>query len=129
MSVTIHRNLNDRTPDSSQGWVITPKGEKSYRVASVVLEITGQKISKKTLDRIRTPKGELTESGASGIGKRTVGAWLVGKIISTSTTKKAKTTIHFNPFYCDEFQTKEGETVESGTVAHFKKCGTVEVIA
>lgn len=125
-TVRIHRNLNDR---GGEGWVITPKGGKSYRVPSIVLQITGSKISQATLDRIRTPKGQFTSSGAKGIGKRTVGAWLLGQIISESTKKKGKTTIHFNPFHCDDFQLKNGQPVKVGTVAHFKPCGTVEVVA
>ena len=108
--------------------MITEKG-KTRRVPSIVVKITGSKISQATLARIRTPKGQLTSSGAKGIGKRTVGAWLLGEIIGTTTTKKGKTTIHFNPFFCDEFTTKNGEPVKVGTVAHFKPCGTVEVVA
>jgi len=137
MSFKIHRNLNDRTPDSSEGWVLTPKGEKSYRVEEVLLLVHTVKISNATLDRIRTPRGQKTKSGASGIGRRTVGAWLVGDLVSSTETTSSLTgsTIHFNPHVNDSFMIQingkyhKFTPSEVGEVLHFKKCGSVEVVA
>ncbi len=137
MSVKIHRNLNDRTPDSSEGWVITPKGEKSYRVEEAVLLVHTVKVSSATRDRIRTPRGELTSRGAQGLGRRTVGAWLVGEFVSFGdyTSTLTGSTIHFNPHINDSFMIQINGNYQRftpskvGEVLHFKKCGTVEVVA
>lgn len=127
-TVRVHRNLNDNT--GREGWVVTLKGGKKHRFPELFLCISGSKISQATLDRIRTPKGELTSSGARGIGKRTVGAWLLGSVHIAPTLKKLpqRDTIHFNPFYTDDFVLSNGDPVKAGTVAHFKPCGTVSVV-
>lgn len=126
--VRVHRNLNDRT--GREGWVITVKGGKKHRFPELFLCISGSKISQATLERIRTPKGQKTSSGASGIGKRTVGAWLLGSVHISPEFKKLpqRDTIHFNPFYTDDFVLSNGDPVKAGTVAHFKPCGTVSVV-
>ena len=132
MSVRIHRNLNDHTADKSEGWVITPKGGKSYRVGSACLLIDAVKVSASTLARIRTPKGELTASGARGIGRRTVGAWLLGELMNDEFSATGAT-IHFNPHLNDEFMIQQGgefRTFSPGAVLlRFTSAGTVEVVA
>lgn len=136
MSVRIHRNLNDHTADSSEGWVITPKGGKSYRVAEAVLLVHTVKVSASTLARIRTPRGSLTASGSKGLGRRTVGAWLVGDLVSFTDYDHRPTgsTIHFNPHLDDDFKIQTGGEFSTfspgrvGEVLHFKRCGSVEVV-
>lgn len=130
--VRIHRNLNG---NSSNGWVITPKGEKSFRVPSVVICVTGQKISTATLARIRTPKGELTPSGAQGLGKRTVGAWVLGHVLNDDELGNLQpngATVGFNPFHDDEFKVwYDGKfsPLMNGIFLRFTEAGTVEVMA
>lgn len=132
MAVRVHRNLNDST--GLQGWVISEKGFKSRRVESLTLRLVSSTISKSTLNRIRTPKGELTSSGARGLGKRTVGAWLVGEIVPAPAPAGAVNgRVAFHPLYCDDFQhiTSEGkiQALDSGLMLHFTASGLVEVIA
>lgn len=130
MPVRIHRNLNDRTSDRSAGWVITENG-KTRRVADLVASIITVKVSEATLQRIRTPKGEKTPRGAQGLGKRTVGAWLVGSLLEDYKGTPTGSTIHFNPFIDDDFKIQTGgefSTFTGGAVLHFKRCGGVDVI-
>tara|TARA_R100000951_G_scaffold116313_1_gene127572 strand:+ start:606 stop:896 length:291 start_codon:yes stop_codon:yes gene_type:complete len=90
------------------------------------------KVSASTLARIRTAKGDKTPSGAQGLGKRTVGAWLMGEHHSTNQTKATGATIHFNPFKDDEFMIQEGGKfsplmIDSPVLVHFMPCGSVVV--
>jgi len=129
MSITIHRNLNDR---GGEAWVLTCKAEGRRRVPSAFMLVQSVKVSASTLARIRTAKGERTPSGAQGLGKRTVGAWLVGSHFSTNKTKATGSTIHFNPFKDDTFMIQEGGKfsplmIDEPVLLHFKPCGTVEV--
>lgn len=130
MSIRIHRNLNG---NASNGWVVTPKGEKSFRVPSITVTLTGSKISTATLARIRTPKGEQTPSGAQGIGKRTVGAWLLGHALDDlGNLQPNGATVGFNPFHDDEFKVwHDGKftPIQSGLIVRFTEAGTVEVMA
>lgn len=124
----VHRNLNDHTPDGSAGWVVD--GE---RVAEVVLRVSAVKVSAATLARIRTPRGERTPSGAQGLGRRTVGAWLVGEIVaSIGDFTPTGATIHFNPFKDDAFQVRVGDDfadfIPCGQVVRFNRGGSVEVM-
>jgi len=128
MRTTVHRNLNHGDP-----WVLTCKAHGRRRVPSVVLRVESVKVSKATLDRIRTPKGQRTASGAQGLGKRTVGAWLVGDILSsTGDFTPTGATIHFNPFKDDAFQVCDGDDfadfIPCGQVVRFSEDGTVEVM-
>ena len=126
MSVRIHRNLNG---NESNGWVITENG-KTRRVPTLRLVVAASKISQATLNRIRTPKGEKTPSGAAGLGKRTVGAWIVGEIVGTSTRKNQHSgiTVKFNPFFNDDFHLSNGGGLVEGLVLDFMPCGTVAVV-
>tara|TARA_R110001632_G_scaffold171571_2_gene290754 strand:- start:1732 stop:2139 length:408 start_codon:yes stop_codon:yes gene_type:complete len=133
--VRIHRNLNDRTADQSEGWVITENG-KTRRVRDLVLRLDSVKVSAPTLERIRTPKNEKTSSGASGLGRRTVGAWLVGSICTFSMGDNLTPTgarIAFNPKFNDTFQVKrgaaEGPLECRGQFLRFHASGLVEVVA
>ena len=130
MSIRIHRNLNG---NASNGWVVTPKGGKSFRVPSIVVMLTGSKISAATLARIRTPKGELTSSGAKGIGKRTVGAWLLGHPLDDlGNLQPNGATVGFNSFHDDEFKVwYDGKfaPIQEGLIVRFTESGTVEVMA
>lgn len=131
VQVRVHRNLNDHTPDGSAGWVITPKGGKSYRVASALVSISSVKVSASALDRIRTPRGSLTKSGAKGLGRRTVGAWLVGELVEIP-TKRTGFTVHFNPFQNDTFMIQKAGVfkpleVSSDLILSFNQDGSVEV--
>ena len=135
MSIKVHRNLNDRTADNSQGWVITEKG-KTRRVKSLVLCVQSVKVSAATLERIRTPKNEKTSSGASGIGRRTVGAWLTGYELPSTVGVATGETIHFNPIKNDTFMIQKNGTfkplVLDSRVAFnvlFSACGSVAVVA
>lgn len=132
VSVRIHRNLNDHTPDQSGGWVITENG-KRRRVASVLAIITSTKVSASTLARIRTPRGEKTASGAQGIGRRTVGAWLIGELLASDiNATPTGATIHFNPFIDDTFTAKVGDDCRPfeavGQIVRFNQDGSVEVL-
>ena len=129
LSVRIHRNLNHGEP-----WVLTCKAEGRRRVASAVLRVDSVKVSAATLARIRTPKGERTPSGAQGIGKRTVGAWLVGDLLTTSEATPTGATVHFNPFKDDTFKIQRGGefsplVVREPLTLRFNADGTVEVVA
>lgn len=125
MVVRIHRNLNDT---GGEAWVITENG-KTRRVPTLRLVVAGSKISRATLERIRTPKGEKTSSGAAGLGKRTVGAWIVGEVVTTSTGKNhSSVTVHFNPFKNDEFFLSNGGGLVEGMVLDFMPCGSVAVV-
>lgn len=127
MSVRIHRNLNG---DTSNGWVITENG-KTRRVPTLRLVVVDSKISRATLERIRTPKGEKTSSGAAGLGKRTVGAWIVGEVVTISTPKNPShsgITVRFNPFHNDDFFLSNGGGLRAGMVLDFLACGTVAVV-
>lgn len=130
MSVTIHRNLNRGHP-----WVLTCKAEGRRRVPEVLAVIHRAKISMATLHRIRTPKGDRTPSGAQGLGKRTVGAWLVGDLVTATTATPTGATIHFNPFHDDWFRLRRDGRADarfdpdpSGVVIHFRRDGSVEVL-
>jgi len=132
MAVRVHRNLNDST--GLQGWVISEKGVKSRRVESLTLKVEASAVSKSTLNRIRTPKGELTSSGARGLGKRTVGAWLVGEIVpAVATAAPINGRVAFHPLYCNDFQhiTCSGAVLalKPGLILRFTASGLVEVIA
>jgi|9_EtaG_2_1085328.scaffolds.fasta_scaffold56829_2 hypothetical protein len=129
--VRIHRNLNG---NASNGWVITPKGGKPYRVSEAKMLIFSTKISAPTLERIRTKKGDLTSRGSQGLGKRTVGAWLVGEVLEPVPNsphiwgRENGDTIHFNPFKDDEFQIQHKGNFypyTGGGILHFKPCGGV----
>jgi len=130
LSIRVHRNLNG---NASNGWVVTPKGGKSFRVPSISVMLTESKISTATLARIRTPKGEKTSSGAAGLGKRTVGAWLVGHVLEDlGNLKPNGATVGFNPFQDDEFKVwYDGKfsPIQSGLIVRFTEAGTVEVMA
>jgi hypothetical protein len=135
VTVRIHRNLNDRSTDQSEGWVITENG-KTRRVKSLVLRLDSIKVSMATIHRIRTPRGEKTPSGAAGLGKRTVGAWLVGSICTYSMGDNLTPTgarVAFNPKFNDTFQVKrgaaEGPLEPLGQFLRFHASGLVEVVA
>tara|TARA_Y100000114_G_C11753070_1_gene325434 strand:+ start:553 stop:951 length:399 start_codon:yes stop_codon:yes gene_type:complete len=129
MSITIHRNLNDK---GGEAWVLTCKEQGRRRVPSAFMMIERVKVSASTLARIRTAKGDKTPSGAKGLGKRTVGAWLVGSHFSTNQTKETGSTIHFNPFKDDTFMIQTGGVfsplvIDEPILVHFKPCGNVAI--
>jgi hypothetical protein len=135
LSIKVHRNLNDRTADKSQGWVITENG-KTRRVESLVLCVQSVKVSARTLERIRTPKNAKTSSGASGLGRRTVGAWLTGYELPSTVGVATGETIHFNPHINDTFMIQRNGTFKplilNSTLVlnvHFSACGSVAVVA
>ena len=135
MSIKVHRNLNDRTADKSEGWVITENG-KTRRVESLVLCVQSVKVSAATLERIRTPKNAKTSSGASGLGRRTVGAWLTGYELPSTVGVATGETIHFNPHINDTFMIQRNGAysplILNSTLVlnvHFSACGSVAVVA
>jgi len=132
VSVRIHRNLNH-----GPAWVVSPPngGKALRRVDALTLTVEAVKVSLPTLQRMRTPRGELTPSGAQGLGRRTVGAWLIGEPVE-GRFKATGSTVHFNPFKGDSFtlNTGDGEHVplqvcEGETLTlRFNPCGRVEVV-
>ena len=126
VSVRIHRNLNH-----GPAWVVSPSNGGN----GLTLTVEAVKVSLPTLQRMRTPRGELTPSGAQGLGRRTVGAWLIGEPVE-GRFKATGSTVHFNPFKGDSFtlNTGDGEHVplqvcEGETLTlRFNPCGRVEVV-
>lgn len=135
--VRVARDLN-----RSGLWTIYRRGpggswRPSEKVEAVTLSGVRWFVSASTLARIRTPKGERTESGAAGLGKRTVCAYAVGAIVGTPhavasrlLARPERDTIRFNPFRADVFTLGDGlQPAPEGLTLAFIHDGRVEVVA
>lgn len=120
---------------SRTGW------KPSEKVRSLTLARVTWSVSAAGIERIRTPKGERTSSGAAGLGKRTVCAYAVGELGECPTTAPAPTfdihTVHFNPFKHEAFMlgwdgvatAADLEPAPAGLTLRFIEAGRVEVVA
>lgn len=125
--VRVARDLN-----ASGRWTIYAhrdgRWKPTAKVDSLRLEDVSFKISASGVERIRTPKGSHTSTGARGLGKRTVCAFAVGTLAQIGATPTGGDRLTFNPFKDDSFKIEGQEAPAQVDGLAFTEGGLVEVI-
>ena len=89
--VRVHRNLN-----KGPNWVLTMNGKVQGKYDYLIMRVDRIIVSDRTIVRCRTPKGEVSELGTMGLGRRTVCCWFEGELID-SYWGFGRLEISFNP--------------------------------